>query len=60
MTHIDYSPLTNDPEYKQAVKDWKFLKDELENIRNKEYLAFKKITDMETNWKVAHGIPVKN
>ena len=56
----DWSGLTSNPEYKQAVKDWEFMRNQLESLRNKEYLAFKKITEMETNFKKSQGLKIKD
>ena len=44
---MDCSQLTQDPIYKALVKDWEWCKSSLNAAREKEYLAWKKITEME-------------
>ncbi len=60
MKHIDWSELTSDLEYKEAVKDCTFWRNELEKARNGEYLAFKKVTEMETNFRISQGLKIKD
>lgn len=51
MNNIDWKPLTTDSKYLRAVQDLRWAEDEKRKAEAKEYLAWKKVNEMEEAFK---------